>query len=43
MKVTTPDLGALLETIDVQLDPMEYERQKKMHYFTIGGSFAISF
>ena len=43
MKVTTPDLGALLETMNVQLSPSVYERQKKMHYFTIGGSFAISF
>ena len=43
MKVTTPDLGALLETMDVRLDPSVYEREKKMHYFTIGGSFAISF
>ena len=43
MKVTTPDLGALLETMDVQLTPSVYEREKKMHYFTIGGSFAISF
>ena len=43
MKVTTPDLGALLETMNVQLSPSVYECQKKMHYFTIGGSFAISF
>ena len=43
MKMTTPDLGALLETMDVQLDPSVYEREKKMHYVTVGGSFAISF
>ena len=43
MKVTTPDLGALLETMNVQLDPSVYEHQKKMHYVTVGGSFAISF
>lgn len=43
MKVTTPDLGALLETMDVRLEPSVYEREKKMHYVIVGGSFAISF
>ena len=43
MKVITPDMGALLETMDVQLTPEVYERKKTMQYFTIGGSFAISF
>jgi hypothetical protein len=43
MKVITPDIGTLLETMSVQLTPEVYERKKTMQYFTIGGSFAISF
>ena len=43
MKVITPDIGTLLETMSVQLTPEVYERKKTMKYFTIGGSFAISF
>ena len=43
MKVMTPALGAAYETFGVPMAPMEFEKEKKMHYFTVGGSFAISF
>ena len=43
MKVMTPALGAAYETFGVPMAPLEFEKEKKMHYFTIGGSFAISF
>lgn len=43
MKVTTPDLGAIFEIGGIPLDPYIFEREKKMHYITIGGSFAVNF
>jgi hypothetical protein len=43
LKLTTPDLSALFTTMNTSLDPYIYKKEKKMHYFTIGASFAISF
>ena len=43
MKVTTPELSSIIESLAIPLNPMSFEREKKMHYFTIGGSFAITF
>ena len=43
LNIITPDLGTVFETLGAPLDPMVYEREKKMHYITVGGSFAISF
>ena len=43
MRVMTPALGAAFETFGIPMAPLEFEKEKKMHYFTIGGSFAISF
>ena len=43
LNVITPDLGTVFDTLGAPLDPMVYEREKKMHYITLGGSFAISF
>ena len=43
LNIITPDLGTVFETLGAPLDPMVYEREKKMHYITLGGSFAISF
>ena len=43
MKVTTPDLGSVFEIGGFPLDPYIFEREKKMHYITIGGSFAVNF
>ena len=43
MKVTTPDLGNLYETLGINMEPMQFEREKKMHYFTLGASFAVAF
>lgn len=43
MKVVTPDLTSLYETLGVAMAPLSFQHEKKMHYVTIGGSFAISF
>ena len=43
MKVTTPDLGSLYETIGISMEPLVFDRKKEMHYITFGGSFAVSF
>ena len=43
LNIITPDLGTVFDTLGAPLDPMVYEREKKMHYITVGGSFAISF
>ena len=43
LKLTTPDLSALFTTMNTSLDPYIYKKEKTMHYFTIGASFAVSF
>jgi hypothetical protein len=43
MKVTTPDLGSLYETVGISMEPLVFDRKKEMHYITFGGSFAVSF
>lgn len=43
MKVTAPDLSTVFEIGGLDLEPMVFEREKKMNYFTLGASFAVSF
>ena len=43
MKVMTPDLSTLYEVCGIPTTPLEFEKEKKMHYLTIGASFAVSF
>ena len=43
MKVTAPDLSTVFEIGGIALEPMIFEREKKMHYLTLGASFAVSF
>ena len=43
MKVMTPDLSMVYEVCGMPTAPLEFEKEKKMHYLTIGASFAVSF
>ena len=43
MKVMTPDLSTVYEVCGMPTAPLEFEKEKKMHYLTVGASFAISF
>ncbi|MBP5715456.1 MAG: phosphatase PAP2 family protein [Prevotella sp.] len=43
MKVMTPDLSTVYEVCGIPTAPLEFEKEKKMHYLTIGASFAVSF
>ena len=43
MNVMTPDLGMVFDILGAPTNPLVFEQEKKMHYFTIGGSFAVSF
>ena len=43
MKVMTPDLSTVYEVCGMPTAPLEFEKKKKMHYLTVGASFAISF
>jgi hypothetical protein len=43
MKVMTPDLSTVYEVCGMPTAPLEFEKEKKMHYLTIGASFAVSF
>ena len=43
MRVMTPDLSTVFEICGLPTAPMEFEKEKKMHYLTIGASFAVSF
>jgi membrane-associated phospholipid phosphatase len=43
LKVGTPNLGTLLETVGAPLNTIQYIKKKNLHYFTIGASFAVNF
>lgn len=43
INVMTPDLGMMFDVLGAAMEPMVYEKKKNMYYFTIGGSFAVSF
>ena len=43
MRVMTPDLSTVFEICGLPTAPLEFEKEKKMHYLTIGASFAVSF
>lgn len=43
MKVMTPDLSTVYEICGMPTAPLEFEKEKKMKYLTIGASFAVSF
>ena len=43
MKVMTPDLSTVYEVCGMPTAPLEFEKEKKMHYLTVGASFAVSF
>lgn len=43
LKVGTPNLGALFETVGAPLNTIQYIKKKNLHYFTIGASFAVNF
>ena len=43
LKHSTPNFVSLFETVGANLDPIEFRKKKDVHYFTIGGSFAVTF
>ena len=43
LKVGTPNLTTLFETLGAPMDPVVYKKEKKVNYFTIGASFAVNF
>ena len=43
MKVMTPDLSTVYEVCGMPTAPLEFEKKNKVHYLTVGASFAISF
>ena len=43
LKTGTPHLNALFETLGAPMNPITYKKQKNLHYFTIGASFAVNF
>ena len=43
LKVGTPNLNSLFETLGAPMNPVVYKKEKNVHYFTIGASFAVNF
>lgn len=43
LRVATPHMEELYAALSLDFDPLEFEKTKKMHYWTIGGSFTINF
>ena len=43
MKLATPNLEAIYHAADTNLDPYQFKKKKDVHYFTIGGSFMVTF
>lgn len=43
LQVATPNMQELYAGVGVDINPLEFEKTKKMHFWTIGGSFAINF
>jgi hypothetical protein len=43
LKHATPNFVSLFETLGSNLDPIEFKKKKDVHYFTIGGSFSVTF
>ncbi|MCR4765782.1 MAG: phosphatase PAP2 family protein [Bacteroidaceae bacterium] len=43
MYFVSPNFESLYSEIGIDFNPTEFEKVKKMHYFTIGGSFTINF
>ena len=41
--IATPNLEELYASIGLDIDPWEFEKTKKLHYWTVGGSFTINF
>ena len=41
--IATPNLEELYAGIGLDIDPWEFEKTKKLHYWTVGGSFTINF
>jgi hypothetical protein len=43
LKKATPNVSSLFEMLGAPMDPITYKKEKNMHYFTIGASFAVNF
>ena len=43
LKIAMPKAASFIEAFGGDLDPIQYEKKKKTHYFTIGASFAVNF
>ena len=41
--VATPNMEELYTGMQLSIDGLEFEKTKKLHYYTIGGSFTINF
>jgi hypothetical protein len=41
--VATPNMEELYTGMGISIDAYEFEKTKKLHYYTIGGSFTINF
>ena len=43
MKLSTPNLEAIYRVAGTDLEPYQFKKKKEVHYFTVGGSFLITF
>lgn len=43
MKLSTPNLEAVYQVAGTDLEPYQFKKKKDVHYFTVGGSFLITF
>lgn len=43
MKLATPNLESVYHAAGTNLDPYQFKKKKDVHYFTIGGSFLVTF
>jgi membrane-associated phospholipid phosphatase len=43
MKLSTPNLEAIYQVAGTDLEPYQFKKKKEVHYFTVGGSFLITF
>ena len=43
LKHATPTMEQLYRNLGTDMEPYEFEMKKKMHYFTLGASFTVSF
>jgi membrane-associated phospholipid phosphatase len=43
MKLATPNLEAIYQVAGTDLEPYQFKKKKNLHYFTVGGSFMVTF